>query len=59
MTRLGAMLYNGGIGTGERQKLKELVKTVYQKGMSMEKISELFNESIECIAELIKEIERE
>lgn len=59
MTRLGAMLYNDGIGTGERQKLKELVKTVYQKGMSMEKISELFNESIECIAELIKEIERE
>lgn len=63
MTRLGAMLYNDGINDGiergiergERQKLQELVKTVYQKGFSVDKIAELFNESVELISELIKD----
>ena len=63
MTRLGAMLYNDGIKDGiecgiecgERQKLQELVETVYQKGLSVDKIAELFNESVEHISELIKD----
>ena len=61
MTRLGAMLYNDGIEDGiecgERQKLQELVETVYQKGLSVDKIAELFNESVEHISELIKDFD--
>lgn len=59
MTKLGAMLYNDGVNDGikdgERQKLQELVESVYQKGFSVEKIAELFNESVELISELIKD----
>ena len=64
MTKLGAMLYNDGINDGiergiergERQKLQELAKTVYQKGVPIDKIAELFDESIELISDLIKNL---
>ena len=60
MTRLGAMLYEDGIGVGiergERQKLKTQIEKKMKKGYTVAEIADLLEEDVEVVRQISKEL---